>query len=418
MIADTIIEQILKGLHGEGDPFYELPGDDLLADSELPIMGPVTRLGTEEPEDRIELQSFHPETKQRTPEFIDKMTSTAKEQRLAEKTVEQITPGSSAHFAAVQAATMPSEKRWFKQNNGKIDTAMMTRIEKGTHYMKPTAAKAYKAMQRAAKKDGIDFLVTDSYRTYAQQVALKAAKPTLAATPGKSNHGWGIALDINVNDPKVYNWLKEHGKEFGFEQPMSYEPWHWEYEGGYKGTSGGKKKTTKRVRVGSTAPQQTDVMTLMKATSASVIGPLSFMSVLGEVQEPKPQTRRQYESHKKAEGLAFVPQKYRSYFRAAAEKYGLSARLLASVAQVESTFNPDAVSSAGAQGLMQIMPLHGLEDPFSPKKNIFKGAEILASYMQGLGLRKGLAAYNAGPSNFEAGLDYADKVLAILRGGK
>lgn len=426
MIADSIIENVLKALHDEGNPFFDLQEDDLLADSELEL-GPVSRIGTQPKEPRIELESFDIESKQRTPAFIDAMTSTRKERRIAEETAAGATPGSPAHFQATQAATLPSEKRWFRQENGKIDVARMTPIEKGAHYMKPSAAIAYKAMQRAMKRDlGHGFDITDSYRTYDQQKALKKVKPTLAATPGKSNHGWGIALDINVNDSKVYNWLVKNGKKYGFTQPMDYEPWHWEYEGGYKGSSSKKKKPAKRVRVEDTKPGQTDVATLMKATSSAVLAPMSFASVLGELQEPKPTTRRQYESHKKAAGIAFVPKKYRDWVREAAEKSGLSARLIGSVMQVESGFAEDVInfqraSSAGAKGPMQLMPFwadtYGKKVFKNPRANLVAGAQILANYIEQAGsIRGGLAFYNGGPGNPQ--FDYADTVLNILRGGK
>jgi hypothetical protein len=64
-------------------------------------------------------------------------------------------------------------------------------------YLRADAAAAFDRMSRAyAARFGAPLCVTDSYRTYAEQVRLKAEKPTLAATPGTSNHGWGTATDL------------------------------------------------------------------------------------------------------------------------------------------------------------------------------------------------------------------------------
>jgi LAS superfamily LD-carboxypeptidase LdcB len=85
---------------------------------------------------------------------------------------------------------------------------------------------------------GEELCITDGYRSYAQQVAVKAAKPGLAATPGKSNHGWGLAVDFCADSysGQRWDWLKEHGPQYGWDNPAwareggagPYEPWHWE----------------------------------------------------------------------------------------------------------------------------------------------------------------------------------------------
>lgn len=72
--------------------------------------------------------------------------------------------------------------------------------------------------------------------------------------------------------------------------------------------------------------------------------------------------------------------KYDNYFEEAAKKYDLDPRLLKAVAGAESSWNKNAVSKAGAQGLMQVMPFNFKrgEDPFNPRDNIMAGARTMA----------------------------------------
>lgn len=86
----------------------------------------------------------------------------------------------------------------------------------------------------------------------------------------------------------------------------------------------------------------------------------------------------------------------------AARANGLDPELVAAVIQVESNFNPNAVSRKGAQGLMQLMPatarLLGLEDVFEGRGNIHGGCRYLKSLLDDFegDLPLALAAYNAG----------------------
>jgi soluble lytic murein transglycosylase-like protein len=98
-----------------------------------------------------------------------------------------------------------------------------------------------------------------------------------------------------------------------------------------------------------------------------------------------------------------VSGKFSDLIAAAAEKYDVDANLIKAVIKAESNFNPEAVSSSGALGLMQLMPATadslGVDDPLDPQQNIFGGTKflhrLLDKYKNDVSLA--LAAYNAGP---------------------
>jgi soluble lytic murein transglycosylase-like protein len=87
----------------------------------------------------------------------------------------------------------------------------------------------------------------------------------------------------------------------------------------------------------------------------------------------------------------------------AADRYNLAPELITAVIRAESNFNVSAVSTAGAQGLMQLMPATarelGVKNSFDIEQNIDGGAKYLRQMLDRFGgsVRKALAAYNAGP---------------------
>jgi soluble lytic murein transglycosylase-like protein len=98
---------------------------------------------------------------------------------------------------------------------------------------------------------------------------------------------------------------------------------------------------------------------------------------------------------------------YDDIIQEASEKYDLDANLIHAVMQAESAFHPFAVSRAGAEGLMQLMPdlsdEMGVSNAFDPRENIMGGVRYLKrllTYHKG-DLDLALASYNAGPGNVE-----------------
>ncbi|UCG63482.1 MAG: lytic transglycosylase domain-containing protein [Deltaproteobacteria bacterium] len=95
---------------------------------------------------------------------------------------------------------------------------------------------------------------------------------------------------------------------------------------------------------------------------------------------------------------------YEDVIRKAAEQFGIEANLIKAVIKAESSFDPDAISESGAQGLMQLMPDTAndmkVDDPFDPEENIFGGTRYLSLLLQRFNQDKRLAiaAYNVGPT--------------------
>lgn len=101
------------------------------------------------------------------------------------------------------------------------------------------------------------------------------------------------------------------------------------------------------------------------------------------------------------------PDELQAYFCEAAEKYDVDVALLESIAKAESNFTPSAKSSAGAIGIMQLMPATakglGVKDSYDAYENIMGGAKLISSLLDKYDgdTSLALAAYNAGSGNVE-----------------
>jgi len=155
---------------------------------------------------------------------------------------------------------MSNRKLINEVSNGKLTN--LTTISTGSnHKLNSEAAAAYEKMVKAAKEDGVEWGITDSYRTFEVQDKIfdwdyykktkkkrkKGTSGTPVAYPGTSNHGWGAAVDLVVKyGDKAHTWLTKHASEFGFSNPFKNprtEPWHWEHVASAKKLSSGSTVT-------------------------------------------------------------------------------------------------------------------------------------------------------------------------------
>ncbi|HEY0452391.1 D-alanyl-D-alanine carboxypeptidase family protein, partial [Actinophytocola sp.] len=132
---------------------------------------------------------------------------------------------------------------WGGYPNGFIPLTALCPIGVGQHVLRCDAAAAFGALTSAyAGTFGRGICVTDSYRTFAEQVRLYGTKPSLAAVPGTSNHGWALAVDMCGGAQSFgsaeYAWLAANAPAFGWSNPPwarpgqgREEPWHWEFTG-------------------------------------------------------------------------------------------------------------------------------------------------------------------------------------------
>lgn len=310
--------------------------------------------------------------------------------------------------------------RWKKDyENGRIPEEALKGVG-GGYMLRSDAAKSFLDAQRQA---GISFGLNSAYRTFESQEALYAAyvrgEGNLAAEPGHSDHGWGLAIDA---DDATQKFLENH-PEYGWKQTVEGEPWHFEYTGGYDAAY--RKKRTRKAAPQVSEPMLPEFDLSEPDPLLDFSGAMSSLLFEGFAAPPrKPRT-------KDTGGTVlpdWVPKQYHGWITEAARRFGVSPALIAYVGKSESGWRPSLTSSAGAQGLMQTMPFWSddASDPFgsfdaqnNERKNILLGAWILAHYIKAArgNVREGLAHYNGGNDPPSSSYAYADTILKGLRGG-
>ena len=182
----------------------------------------------------------------------------------------------------ISPLVMPSTLRG--QANGKLPANLLDQIGVPGALMERTAARAFRAMLGEMRKGGFDPRQVGHYRTFQQQLNLFLSRyqeashatynstpsqhrkvwqdaprngfnsiywvkklingryPATAATPGNSNHGWGLAIDLaeeydadtapdSIRSQWV-DWLVNNARRYGISAELQSEPWHWRYVAG------------------------------------------------------------------------------------------------------------------------------------------------------------------------------------------
>jgi len=123
------------------------------------------------------------------------------------------------------------------------DQALCPLVQAPGQRLQTAAARSFDALSAARRAaTGQPLCVTDSYRSYAGQVDVFRRKPSLAATPGRSQHGWGLALDlcggVERFGTEAHQWMWANAPSYGWIHPTWAQPggsrpeaWHWEYAG-------------------------------------------------------------------------------------------------------------------------------------------------------------------------------------------
>ena len=135
-----------------------------------------------------------------------------------------------------------AQAKWGSYENGKIpDSELQALSFSPGNKMNKKAAAAMEEMNKAYKADnGSNLTINEAYRDCATQIRYSKELGSRAAPapPCVSNHGWGLAVDIEVGPfgSSAYNWLKANAHKYGYVHPAWAEPggsnpeqWHWEY---------------------------------------------------------------------------------------------------------------------------------------------------------------------------------------------
>lgn len=157
------------------------------------------------------------------------------------------TPAEILHARAAEARKASASLKKFADDtdgyeNGRIAAADLSGLAFAPgESLRRDAAEQLERLDSAYRaRFGHHLQIRDSYRSYASQVSVKASRGYLAAVPGYSDHGWGIAVDLNggveERSSAQHQWLVANAAKFGWHNPdwaqadgRKPEAWHWEY---------------------------------------------------------------------------------------------------------------------------------------------------------------------------------------------
>jgi len=180
--------------------------------------------------------------------------------------------------------------QWAAQyDNGRIPIGALQQVMPG-HYLRPDVAQAFMAMVQAARADGVKISLTGSYRDYATQAATARSKGLysqggLAAVPGTSLHGLGIAVDVGEGEQR--EWLAAHGAKYGFET-IAREPWHWQWASGEVPTDVASRQATAQQKANRRiGPPPRDTTTpSLSLVNVGLSDPPGFGAIMAAAMQP------------------------------------------------------------------------------------------------------------------------------------
>ncbi len=283
--------------------------------------------------------------------------------------------GRSVRLAAVAEAELgPADLTGFASGGAGYTGPLAYRQGKP---MRPDVALAFDRMEAAARAAGVTLVINSAYRSDAEQAVLWARHPDpkWVARPGTSLHRYGTELDLGP--PSAYAWLASNSERFHFIQRYAWEAWHFGY-------ALNQQSRPAKARPGGDVTGRGDA----GAGGDSDLGDGAAGFARGSVP-------------------GFVPVRFAPMLTRAAQRWNVSATLLAAQIYAESTFNPFARSRAGALGIAQFMPATakamGLNDPFDAEQAIDAQAHLMRDLLRRFGsVPLALAAYNAGPGRVAA----------------
>jgi len=142
-----------------------------------------------------------------------------------------LTPAIQKSPGAYGSLAPPAEL--VQYGNGTVPSSALAPVADTGHRLWAPAANGLTALIEDAAAQGVTIGITDSYRPIEAQERVAREKGLynqggLAAVPGTSNHGWGVATDLDLDGPAV-EWMRTNAWRYGFVEDVPREPWHWTY---------------------------------------------------------------------------------------------------------------------------------------------------------------------------------------------